>query len=189
MIKLNKITTKTGDKGYSTYKGKKLKKNSLIFDILGEIDKLNSTIGFSRSLTGTKFKTINKDFYIIQNKLFDIGAEILSNNNLSNNNSNLSNYDIDWLEKKQIIYNKHLKELTSFILPAGSQLSSSIHLCRTECRNLERKLVSFKSNGFQLNQNIYIYFNRLSDLFFTISRFINKINKTKEELWITEIDY
>ena len=39
----------------------------------------------------------------VQSEDFDIGAEILSQNNLSNNNSKLSSYDIDWLEKKQSI--------------------------------------------------------------------------------------
>ena len=189
MIKLNKITTKTGDSGYSNFKGKKIKKDSAVFKILGDIDQLNSYIGVARSFDKIKIKSINQDLYIIQNKLFDIGSEILAQNNLSNSKSNITKYDLDWLENKQIHYNKSLQELNSFVLPGGNEFTSFLHICRTECRKLERNIVSFKSNDFNVSQNLYNYFNRLSDFFFTISRYVNMKFKTKEQVWIPEIDY
>src|SRR3989338_4075927 len=69
------ITTKTGDKGMTAlYRGKRVAKDSLRIEICGELDELNSYLGFSKNLT--KGKKIKKIIESIQKDLFVVGAEV-----------------------------------------------------------------------------------------------------------------
>ena len=73
MVKLNKIYTKTGDKVSTQLgNGKIVEKNSLRVDAYGSVDEANATIGLS--ILRTKIK-IKKILQIIQNDLFDLGAD------------------------------------------------------------------------------------------------------------------
>ena len=65
--------TKKGDKGISEIGNKKFRKDSLIFEVLGELDELNSLIGLSKNYLPKKF---NKDLTSIQNDLFIIQANV-----------------------------------------------------------------------------------------------------------------
>ena len=74
MVKLNKIYTRTGDKGSTQLgNGKRVEKNSLRVDAYGSIDEANAVIGLSILRTNTKIKKI---LQIIQNDLFDLGADL-----------------------------------------------------------------------------------------------------------------
>ena len=74
MVKLNKIYTRTGDKGSTLLgNGKRVEKNSLRVDAYGSVDEANATIGLSILITNTKIKKI---LQIIQNDLFDLGADL-----------------------------------------------------------------------------------------------------------------
>ncbi len=183
MVKLNKITTKTGDKGQSKFKKKRIDKNDSVFDILGDLDELNASIGFCISLN-KKEKKIKTILLKIQNKLFDIGAEFLSNSNFTKNRYKVGIDEINWIEKENQVISKNLDFIDSFILPGGDSQSSYLHVTRTICRRVERNLVSFYAdNPNARNDSILAIFNRLSDLFFNLARYYNKKNNIKETLW------
>ena len=76
-----------------------------------------------------------------------------------------------------------LPDLTSFILPGGSELASRIHLARTVCRRAERATVVLDNEVADLNPEIVKYLNRLSDLFFVLARWALKQENKKEVLW------
>ena len=184
MVKLNKITTKTGDKGQSKFKKKRMNKNDSVFDILGDLDELNASIGFFIALN-KKEKKINIILLKIQNKLFDIGAEFLSNSNFTKNRYKVGINELNWIEKKNESFNKNLDFIDSFILPGGDSQSAYLHVTRTICRRVERNIVNFYTNNPNAkNDYILAIFNRLSDLFFNLSRYYNKKNKINEILWI-----
>ena len=71
-------------------------------------------------------------------------------------------------------YETELDELKSFILPGGSECASILHVCRSICRRAEREIVEL-SNLEKVNKEVIVYVNRLSDLFFVLSRYENKI--------------
>ena len=74
MVKLNKIYTRTGDKGSTLLgNGKRVDKNSLRVDAYGSVDETNAFIGLSILRTNPKIKKI---LQLIQNDLFDLGADL-----------------------------------------------------------------------------------------------------------------
>ena len=85
------------------------------------------------------------------------------------------------LEKEIHFFNKDLNELKSFVLPGGSLSSSWLHLARTVTRRAERKITKLASEE-AINNNVIMYINRLSDLFFVLARHCNDDGK-KDILW------
>ena len=75
--------------------------------------------------------------------------------------------------------------MTNFIIPGGHITVSTCHIARSICRRAERKCVKF-SKDCEINQNIIIYINRLSDYLFTLSRKISLDTNTKETKWINK---
>jgi ATP:cob(I)alamin adenosyltransferase len=82
----------------------------------------------------------------------------------------------NWIDE----YNKNLEPLKDFILPYGSKEVSICHICRTICRRAERSVVSLMKEE-EINKNVLIYLNRLSDFFFVLARYIAKLNNINEE--------
>ncbi|MNI52781.1 Cob(I)yrinic acid a,c-diamide adenosyltransferase [compost metagenome] len=73
-----------------------------------------------------------------------------------------------WIDK----YDAETPDITRFILPGGSKVSSALHICRTVCRRAERRVVTLARTQ-EINTEVLRYLNRLSDLFFTIARTAN----------------
>jgi cob(I)alamin adenosyltransferase len=91
-----------------------------------------------------------------------------------------SNYEE--IEREIDKFDARLDELRNFILPGGSKGAALLHICRTVCRRVERRVVSLK-NKVNLNPDIIILLNRLSDLFFVLARYENKISGTGDVKW------
>ena len=93
----------------------------------------------------------------------------------------ITNTQVARLEKEIDIHNKKLDELKSFVLPGGTKLSSWFHFARTSTRRAERKITKLASEE-AINNNVIMYINRLSDLFFVLARHCNDDGK-KDILW------
>jgi cob(I)alamin adenosyltransferase len=77
-----------------------------------------------------------------------------------------------------------LPPLTTFILPGGSPGAAWLHLARTVCRRAERSMVELANiPGEHVSPHALTYINRLSDLLFVASRYINDLGK-KDVLWV-----
>ena len=84
-----------------------------------------------------------------------------------------------------------LPSITNFVVPSGNRLISQTHVCRALTRRCERKLIKLIFNeNTELNKdiqdlelNIKIYLNRLSDFLFIISRFISFTLNEQEDLY------
>ncbi len=112
----------------------------------------------------------------IQNELFQIGAALAGSKNLKLEARTREFEEIiDGLDKK-------LPELNNFILPGGGETGSHLHLARTVARRAERRIVQL-SEKENVQTEILIYMNRLSDLLFMFARFINYKEKKKEMKW------
>ncbi len=172
------IYTKTGDKGDTgLFNGRRVSKASLRIEAIGTVDELNSIIGFVISGLRTTGYGLRKELIRIQNDLFVIGGSLANPKQKVNLVKRTEEFEklIDELTKK-------LPPLFNFILPGGGAVGASLHLSRTVCRRAERRIVSL-SGKEKVQSEIIIYINRLSDLFLTMSRFVNQKEKKKETIW------
>ena len=173
MVKLDKIYTKGGDQGLTSLgNGDRVKKHHIRVRAYGEIDEVNSLIGVSIIYCKTKVKGILK---IVQNDLFDIGADLCMPENSNKKKLKLCNEQVKYLENMIDSINSELDDLKSFILPGGSIPSAFLHLARCVARRAEREL-SKLNEVEKVNDFVFQYVNRLSDLLFVASRYENKMS-------------
>ena len=171
------IYTRTGDRGKtSLFDGQRVSKASLRVEAYGTVDELNSIIGV---IIAEKSK-INKELIKIQNDLFDIGSSLA--NPTSKTLGYLGNR-VKEFEKSIDEMTNDLPALSNFILPGGGKTGATLHFARTISRRTERKIVTL-SEKEPIDKNIIMYLNRLSDLLFTMARFVNFGEKNKEIIWI-----
>ena len=176
MVKLDKIYTRGGDKGYtSIIGGKRVRKSSILIETIGNIDELNAILGLAIASLDTKKKEFLEN---IQNDLFDIGADLATPLSKKKNVIRLNKNQIVLLENKIDEINRELSPLKSFILPGGDKVSALLHLARTVCRRSEIQLVKLLDKK-NVNSEILIYINRLSDFLFVLARQTNR----REVLW------
>lgn len=183
-----KIYTKTGDRGQtSLFDGTRVKKSNARVDTYGTIDELNSLLGVVIAHLGDKpyEKMVRKELVAIQDDLLTIGS-ILANpmfvEDTLTKEAKRFTASVTHFEKRIDEMTKELPELTNFILPGGERIGAYLQLARTIARRAERKIVALLEREY-VSPTIVMYFNRLSDLFFTQSRFINYKKGVKETIW------
>jgi cob(I)alamin adenosyltransferase len=174
-----KIYTRIGDGGTTfLFSGKKVSKSDLRVEVYGAVDELNSLTGVVLS-SKYQISSIKKELIEIQNDLLDISSVLTSPKSKS----------LSFLEKRVREFEDFIDQMTAqmpklnnFILPGGGKTGATLHFARAVCRRAERKIVAL-SDKERIDNNIIIYFNRLSDLLFTMARFTNFKEKKKEIIW------
>jgi cob(I)alamin adenosyltransferase len=152
-----KIYTKTGDQGTTgLFGGKRVSKDDIRVEAYGTADELNSAIGI----------------LIAQNNHPEINQYI----------PELKPEMITDLEKTIDKMDAIIPPMKFFVLPGGSVSIATTHLCRTICRRAERRIVTLAQHE-SVDQQIIIYFNRLSDYLFTLSRYIAHLDGVEEIPW------
>lgn len=178
-----KIYTRRGDKGKTFLPtGQKVAKFDTRIEIYGAIDELNSILGISIVLIQNDKSKLKDELIKIQTDLFNIPS-LLDLQKTQKGDAFLSLPE-RVLEFERLIDDMtgKLPKLNNFILPGGGKAGANLHLARAICRRLERRIVKLNSKQ-KLNKDILIYFNRLSDLLFTMARFVNFKEKRKEIIW------
>ena len=179
-----KIYTKTGDKGETgLFGGERISKDSLRIRAYGTIDELNAFIGLA--VTEVTDESVKDKLQKIQGWLFIIGADLASPESKVNKKLNVYRTpEIYYRETEKFIdeYETELDDLKNFILPGGSRAAALLHVCRTITRRAEREVVALNST-VKIGANIIIFLNRLSDLFFVLSRYENKVSNIPDVIW------
>jgi len=190
MVRITKVYTRAGDKGEtSLVGGKRVPKDSPRIDAYGTIDELNSIVGLARVFNeesldaGDAHQFLNGVLCQIQDELFDLGSELTTPPEFFQEGMyRVGKNEIERIEKLIDQCQKDLEPLKSFILPGGGRIGAYLHQCRTVCRRAERELWRF-SRTEEINADALKYVNRLSDLFFVLSRWIAKQTGEREYLW------
>lgn len=185
MVVLNKIYTRTGDKGDTALgDGSRVAKNSARVNAYGTVDETNATLGLARlHADGDMDAALAR----IQNDLFDLGADLCRPDMDKDAEADypplrMIDAQVDRLEAEIDAMNKGLSPLRSFILPGGSALAAHLHLSRTVSRRAERLAVEL-SQIEPVNPAAVKYLNRLSDWLFVASRVAND-GGAADVLWV-----
>jgi cob(I)alamin adenosyltransferase len=188
-IRINRVYTRTGDKGMTALVGgKRVPKDSPRVESYGTIDELNSVIGLARAFNQETAPSAARDrlediLCRVQNELFDLGSELATPLDAHYEGMfRVGAADIEALEQIMDECQKDLEPLKSFVLPGGGRVSAALHMARTICRRAERDVLQL---GREEDVGPYplAYVNRLSDLLFVLARWAGKRQGEKEFLW------
>ena len=194
-----KIYTKTGDKGETgLIGGTRVSKSDQRIMCYGSVDELNSNIGFAiSSIAGMdgNFSDIMEVLVQIQNDLFVVGSDLADPNVTSlssdtNAKSFLSKSATPRTSKDMVLklegiidkYELELEPIRFFILPGGSKEAAILHICRSVARRAETLVVQLGISQ-EVNPEVVVYLNRLSDLLFVLARLLNKRLKIVDVRW------
>ncbi|MCU9848457.1 cob(I)yrinic acid a,c-diamide adenosyltransferase [Defluviimonas sp. WL0024] len=185
MVVLNKIYTRTGDKGETALgDGSRVAKHSARVTAYGTVDEVNSVLGLARlHATGEMDAALAR----IQNDLFDLGADLCRPEMEKDGEAGypvlrMVDAQVARLESEIDAMNAKLSPLRSFILPGGSALAAHLHLARTVSRRAERMAVEL-AGAESVNPAAVKYLNRLSDWFFVAARIANDDGRA-DVLWV-----
>jgi cob(I)alamin adenosyltransferase len=174
-----KIYTKTGDRGETgLIGGRRVSKASLRIEAYGTVDELNALLGVCVSVTAG-IPDVVEQLIRIQNDLHTIGAD-LANPSLEGDSPRIGSDHVSRLESWCDLYDENLPPLTQFILPGGSPAGAQLHFARTVARRAERCVIAL-TEAEKINEFVVQYLNRLSDLLFLMSRFVN-LKSNHEEI-------
>ncbi|MCA9265341.1 MAG: cob(I)yrinic acid a,c-diamide adenosyltransferase [Planctomycetales bacterium] len=178
-----KIYTKTGDEGQTgLFAGPRVDKDHPRIEAYGTVDELNAAIGLARSF---QLPGHAEDVFAgIQHDLFALGAELATPDPQHQGTSLLTEARIKQLEQTIDTWEQSLPPLQQFILPAGASSVAAIHLARAICRRAERHVVTLmKSSEHAISQQVLAYLNRLGDLLFVASRWVNQELGGQDQPW------
>ena len=176
MVKLTRIYTKGGDKGKTSLSsGQRVVKHHPRVAAYGTVDETNAAVGLARLHTaGLPDPEIDAILSRVQNDLFDLGADLATpeTENPEFPPLRVVAEQTERLESEIDRLNADLAPLNSFVLPGGSPAAAYLHLARTQARRAEREITALAEDD-AINPEAVRYINRLSDLFFVMSRYVN----------------
>lgn len=189
MVRITKVHTGGGDGGEtSLVDGTRVGKEHPRVSIYGTIDEANSSIGIVRAIINGNFKFSVPDtriteadrmLSIIQQELFDVGAECACPpGGVPEQMSIIGAEAGERLVEEMDYMLKDLEPLSSFILPTGNLMVAHLHMARTIVRRAERETCTLRD---EVRDEVISYLNRLSDHCFVLSRWLT--GEEGETLW------
>jgi cob(I)alamin adenosyltransferase len=178
-----KIYTKTGDSGETALLGgMRVSKAEPRVAAYGDIDELNAFLGLVRSFRvddqlASMLDRMQRDLFAIGARLADPAGAVA--NRVAK--TAVGPDDIARLEGWIDTLEAELPALRRFILAGGSTAGASLHVARTICRRAERSIVALGRD--QVESDVLVYVNRLSDLLFVMARAANRRDGAAESEW------
>lgn len=168
------LYTRTGDEGQTSLPdGTRVGKDDVRVAVCGDVDELNSVLGWCRSAAGGT--ELASRIEQIQRDLFRLGP-------VPNAASQVSEPDCRQLEHWIDEADRGLEPLRHFVLPGESELAARLHVARACCRRAERTLVGLARSA-PVRTEAMAYLNRLSDLLFVWARQANTQAGVADDTW------
>ena len=184
-----KIYTKKGDKGTTSLLGAGcLLKSEVRIRAYGHVDEINSNTGLLIAYIQDIPQSLERQNILeflqnLQFQLFHIGSHLACTNpKILTDLPSLQEIWTKQFEEQIDEMTKALPPLKNFILPGGSKAACQAHICRTTCRRAECICVALNCQE-NINPVILVYLNRMSDYFFTLSRYINHLQNISDIIW------
>lgn len=179
-----KIYTRTGDQGQtSLVGGQRVSKTCARLESYGTIDELCSHIGLLVTYCTNEH---DRQFLTdVQGQLFVVGGYLATDTSQhdARQGNIVTEEMIASIEQEIDAINATLPPFRCFILPGGCRAAAQCHVCRTICRRAERRILTLREEGAEVDDNVIAYVNRLSDFLFTLARKLNADEKHPEIIW------
>ncbi len=186
-----KVYTGTGDGGKtSLFSGERIAKNDARIEAYGAVDELNAIVGAVAAAlpSDSAAEAVKAQLIQIQSDLFHVGAWLATTpGSPSTKHLKLLRSDHSQRLEDQIdAMQAELDELKAFILPGGHPSAAWAHLARTVCRRAERRAVALAEKQALVADGadaMLVFINRLSDYFFVLARYCNRLAGVVDEIW------
>jgi ATP:cob(I)alamin adenosyltransferase len=164
------ISTKTGDKGTtSLWSGQRVRKDSLRVEAYGTIDELDSHL--SEALFYIETPLTRQYLDLIQQKLYRVMGQLATKD--KEFVAPILPGDVE--EITALVH--HLEadvRLTGFVKTGRIVSSAKLDICRTIIRRGERRILELHQTE-EVDENLRMLINRLSDLIFIMARYEEKL--------------
>lgn len=147
------ITTKGGDKGFTTLKDRRVTKDDISMEALGNLDEVSSLIILIQSLYQLELSV----WQPIVESLYKISSVLSGYKDSVDLNETLNKLE-SYIKSKQFL-------TSQFIFPYNQTKVAHLHYLRAVIRRAERSVVAL-SHQQSIPESILIYLNRLSDFVF-----------------------
>lgn len=160
-----KVYTKTGDKGTTALlSGERVNKDSLRVEAYGAVDEITATLGIARSFA--RNSDVKESILTVQKNLMMLMADVAST---KEEHRYVTEASVKALETEIDRYDAKLAPLTHFLIPGDTSSAAALDLARTTTRRAERAMLRL-SRQEEVNPQVLIALNRLSDLCFILAR-------------------
>jgi cob(I)alamin adenosyltransferase len=173
------VYTGRGDEGETDLRDmRRVSKTSDRIEAYGTVDELNALIGTVRP---TGHEDVDEYLQSVQNHLHIVQAEF-ANPEPDGDDPTVREEHVERLEDWIDAVDENLEQLTSFILPTGSEDGAALHHARAVCRRAERRAVALgEADEERVAKPALVYLNRLSDALFVFARAVNARDGVPEE--------
>lgn len=164
------VYTRTGDQGTTgLLGGTRVPKDCAQVEAYGTVDELNAVLGVVKAMKPCR--EVADALSQLQTFCYYINAEIASDKQGRDLLKHcIDEKDVAWIEQQIDTFDQHLPKLTQFIVPTDTPPAALLNQARTLCRRAERRVWTWSRN-LDINPNLVIFLNRLSDLLFTLMRY------------------
>jgi cob(I)alamin adenosyltransferase len=176
--------TGKGDNGttklFDSKPGERITKTSSIFECLGTLDELNGITGWCRVAAPVDMETgqrgVRDILRDVQDHLFTIQAEV------AGAPKSVPQSSVEMLGELINGIERSLPEVKTFLVPGGTEFSARLDIARAVSRRAERRLVQLHESGERnVSAASRAYANRLSSLFYALTRLANDTAHIAEE--------
>lgn len=176
------IYTRAGDSGQTSLAGgSRISKASPRVEAYGTVDEANSHVGFARAATADP--VLDEVLHFMQQRLFNCSSSLaMPAGHESETTPHISAADVAFLEHAIDTFEQRTGPLTHFVIEAGSEAASRLHVARTVMRRAERRLVALSADE-PIDEQVRAFVNRASDTLFAAARYANALDGVAQELW------
>jgi len=169
-----KIYTRLGDNGETRlWNGDPIFKDESRVECYGTVDELNSFISVARA--SLRDEEVIKMLTDIQLVLFVVGGE-LATRNPEKLKEVVTQKQVDELERMIDVLMDRGPEIQRFVIPGETLPGAHLHVARTVCRRLERRVL-WLTREEEVSDLILSYINRLSDALFALAVYVDLYEK------------
>ena len=170
---MTSIATLRGDGGETSLAGGvRVSKASLRVEAYGNVDELNSSLGFARALC--EDAELRELVFRVQRELFQLGAALATPPDSPKPPEPVSQEMVDSLTEQV----HRLEALDGIVadwsLPGAYAPAAVFDVARTVCRRAERGVVRLREAGEVVVPTVVAYLNRLSDLLWLCGRKVER---------------
>ncbi|MCZ6674913.1 MAG: cob(I)yrinic acid a,c-diamide adenosyltransferase [Verrucomicrobia bacterium] len=180
----NKIYTRSGDQGKTgLLSGERVDKDDIRIECNGELDEVTSTLGLLRSKL-SEDHAWQTNLHRIQVQLMNTMSHIAVSSKAREKMTiplplEEATFLESWMDEIEITLGT---ASDCFLVPGGTEIAALCHVIRTQVRRAERRLFTLHKID-PIDQSILKMVNRLSDLFYKLSRLDLQMSGVDEERW------